>query len=84
MDSRASNDVKNDLKESMTVHESEMDVSGHHHPELTPAFEAGKSCREGNSGGYYCLFWVGGKKHIYKCTKVYTVCSEIYSKKVRL
>lgn len=61
MDSRASNDVKNDLKESMTVHESEMDVSGHHHPELTPALEAGKSCREGNSGGYYCLFWVGGK-----------------------
>ena len=39
VDSRASNDVKNDLKESMTVHESEMDVSGHHHPELTPAFE---------------------------------------------
>ena len=62
MDSRASNDVKNDLKESMTVHESEMDVSGHHHPELTPAFEAReKLFWEGNSGGYYCLFGVGGK-----------------------
>lgn len=73
MDSRASNDVKADLKESMTVHESEMDVSGHHHPELTPAFEARqKRFWEGNSGGFFivCFGWVE-KTHIQMHKGVY-------------
>lgn len=82
MDSRASNDVK----ESMTVHESEMDGSGHHHPELTPAFEAGKETNNPKTVKEtrdFCLFegWVGGKNHIYKCTKVYI---GQFKKKVKL
>ena len=66
VDSKASNHVN----ESTMIHDSEMDGSGHHHPELTPAFEADDPIFGPIKETEGVVFCWGGKKH--KCTKVWS------------